>query len=199
MRKIIAFAFLILATSLPGVAKDYRLSSPDGKIEVVINENSYSINYAGNTVIKDAEAALELSDGTKIQFSDKIRKSNIRKGVIEHISAPLYRQKEFDFSYNSILIEYRNGFSIEWTVSDEGVAYRFATNRKGITTIKDETAVISFPEDCKAWLPYSTNPKKPQAMAFQNWYTEQMLSEGLNRKPRWQYLNQTFPSGRLYL
>lgn len=178
MKKIIVAA-LCLCAGLMCQAKDYTVKSPDGHINLSVNSEGYSVSYDGKTVIKDAQAALTLQNAA-VSLSDKVRKAITKKPVTEHIDAPFYRQSSFDFSYSSLKLEYKSGFQIEWIVSDEGVAYRFSTTNKGETVVKDETAVINFPEDYKAWLPYSTNPRKPQAMAFQNWYTVQNLSDGSN-------------------
>ncbi len=177
MKKVF-LAFLCLTAVCICRAKELNVSSPDGHIRLTIDEGKYSVTYDGKTVIDKSLAALTLDSGATVSLSDKVKRTKTGKLVSEHIDAPFYRQKSFDFLYNSLRIDFRNGFSIEWIVSDEGVAYRFATVNKGETVVKDETAVINFPEDRKAWLPYSTNPKKPQAMAFQNWYTVQNLSDG---------------------
>ena len=176
MKKTLITA-LILALGLTCSAKEIGLSSPDGHIKLKLEGESYSIYYDGVEVVKNAQAALTLGDGNTIKLSDKVKKVTSKDNQSEHIVAPFYRQSEFDFEYNYLRIDYKSGFQIEWKVSNEGVAYRFGNLNGGETIIRNETAVIRFPEDCKAWLPYSTNPKKPTAMAFQNFYTEQRLSE----------------------
>ena len=62
-------------------------------------------------------------------------------------------------------------------VYDEGMAYRFISDRKDDLIILDETAEINFGEDHMAWLPYSTNTEKPMAMAYQNTYDYCRLSK----------------------
>lgn len=177
MKKILIAALCLLGAAVCQ-AKEQSVTSPDGHIRLSVNGDSYSVYYDGEAVVSDANAALTLADGTVISLGDKTKKVKAGKPVTEHIVAPFYRQSEFDFSYSSLKLDYASGFSIEWKVSDEGVAYRFISSKKGETIIKDETAVINFPSDEKAWLPYSTNPRKPMAMAYQNWYTVQNLSEG---------------------
>lgn len=187
MKKTLIIASALFALSLSAFAKDVELKSPNGQIVVSFSGDAYSVSYNGNQIITDATAGISLQNGTEIKLSDKVKSSKSKEGIVEHISAPFYRQRNFDFEYNSLIVEYKSGFSIEWRATDEGVAYRFINNLKGETVIKDETAVFNFAEDCTAWLPYSTNARKPQAMAFQNRYSVQWLSEGSPVAPRPMY------------
>lgn len=177
MKKPLTLTLLFLF-SIVCSAKELSVASPDGRLKVTIEGDCYSVSHDGKAVLKDSYAALTLQDGTRISLSDKVRKTTTKEGIREHIRAPFYRQSEFDYVYNYLRIDFRSGYQIEWKVSDDGVAYRFGNLNDGETIIRDEEVQFNFAEDCNAWLPYSTNPKKPEAMAFQNWYTEQKLSEG---------------------
>lgn len=174
-------AFSVLAT---GSAKDFRIASPDGRTEVSVSGEGYSVFHDGVCLIEGAEASLTLADGSVVGVAGGVRKTVSGKTVSEHVLAPFYRQAEFDFSYNGMRIFLKSGFSMEWRVSDEGVAYRFVSDRKTPSVVKDETASFVFASDGRAWLPYSTNPKKPEAMAFQNTYTVQKISDGVPAAPR---------------
>lgn len=187
MKKALIITLSFLASCSLTWAKDVEIKSPDGRIVVTLSGDYYSISHNGENIISNATAGLTLEDGTEIKLSDKIKKTKKTEGIKEHIEAPFYRQSSFDFEYNKLLIEYRNGFSIEWKVSNEGVAYRFINSLKGKTVIKDEKAEFNFAGDYQAWLPYSTNPRKPQAMAFQNRYTVQKISAGTPASPRPMY------------
>lgn len=178
MKKPLAISFILIFTSLVCMAKEVSVASPDGRIKVTIDGDCYSVYHDGQTILSNASAALILGDGSKVKLSDKIKKTTAKTEVREHIIAPFYRQESFDYIYNYLRIDFKSGYQIEWKVSDDGVAYRFGNLNDGQTTISDEKAQFNFDGDCKAWLPYSTNPKKPEAMAFQNFYTEQKLSDG---------------------
>lgn len=60
-----------------------------------------------------------------------------------------------------------NGFNIELRAFNNGVAYRFISKIKGDYIINSEQADFTFTRDFTSYLPHSTNPKKPEAMAFQ--------------------------------
>ena len=93
----------------------------------------------------------------------------------ETINAPFYRQQSFSTTYQELNVALKNGFGIILRAYDKGVAYRFYTTQKGKTVIENETANYNFGKDKKAWLPYTTTPEKPFAMAFQNIYDETRL------------------------
>ncbi len=66
-------------------------------------------------------------------------------------------------------------YSIEWRVTDQGVAYRY---NMGESVITDEVLELNFNQDPTAYMAYSTNQDGDQyAMAFQNTYTVAALSE----------------------
>ena len=175
MRKLITLMCCLLATVLAG-AKPFVLNSPDGHLTVTIDGDRYTLRCADEILVEDAVAALTLADGTTIRLGDKVRRSKAVKGIVETIEAPFYRESSFRFVYNSLRIDYRNGWSMEWRATDEGIAYRFFA--PGKVRVQNETVDIRFPGDRRCWLPYSTAPKTPYAMAFQNYYTDQKLSDG---------------------
>lgn len=184
MKKTALVLSLFAAFSQLGcIASEHILTSPDNRTRVVIRDGAYSVSRDGEMLVRDAKAALILADGSIIGLNGK-EKARYGKTVTEHISAPFYRQSSFDFTYNSLRLDLRNGFAMEWKVSDEGVAYRFVCDRKEGADIADETVELNFEGEGKAWLPYSTNPGKPQAMAFQNRYTVQKISDGFPKQPR---------------
>ena len=174
---IFIFLFCILGGSLQ--AKDYKVTSPDGRICVEVsadNDIRYSIVHDGAVIVESSRIGLTLSDGTDICCNPKV--TSAKKGSITHdTDAFLYRQKHIRLEGNSLTLKMKGGFNIEFHAYNQGVAYRFITERKGETVILNETAQINFGTDRTAWLPYSTNPEKPMSMAFQNIYDKCELSK----------------------
>lgn len=157
----------------------HKVASPDGRTAAEIDTDgrlAYSIVHDGQTVVERSEISMTLADGTT---SDRIRKriSVKRRSASETIKAPLYRQSEFRSEYNEMVLDLKNGFRLTFRVFDEGVAYRFSTTAKGECIVMSETAEINFPEDHKAWIPYSTNKENPMAMAYQNIYDNCLVSQ----------------------
>ena len=181
MKTLKLYSFILLFCSIfsaSAAPKSYTLASPDGKITVEIKADdnlTYLVKYDGSVIVDESAVALTLSDGTVIGNAPRITSAK-KNHIAEQITAPLYRQKEFTSEANEIVLKMKNGFSIRFRAYDEGFAYRFETSRKDETVIAAETAEVNFGKDRKAWLPYSTNEKKPMAMAFQNFYDNCSLS-----------------------
>ena len=181
MKTLKLYSFILLFCSIfsaSAAPKSYTLASPDGKITVEIKADdnlTYLVKYDGSVIVDESAVALTLADGTVIGNAPRITSAK-KNHIAEQITAPLYRQKEFTSEANEIVLKMKNGFCIRFRAYDEGFAYRFETSRKDETVIAAETAEVNFGKDRKAWLPYSTNEKKPMAMAFQNFYDNCSLS-----------------------
>lgn len=177
MNRINFITLLATGASLLLSACTPTVKSPDGRLSVVINTDSrtYDLRYDGKILVKGAEAQLELNDST-IAWAGKAKVSKSKKTTTEHISAPLYRQAEFDYTYNSLTLDFGNGFGMEWRVSDDGAAYRFTTTRSGETTILSETGMFNFAEDWPVTVAKSAN--LDWMCSFEGFYNTQKLSKG---------------------
>jgi alpha-glucosidase len=152
------------------LAKDYTVSSPNGKNVVTVSDGiRLTIHHNDKGILNVVTKWKAAGTMYKELKSAKTTKSQ------ETIHAPFYRQKTFQTAYTQMDVKLGGGFGMQIRAYDEGVAYRFYTTRKGVTIIDNETAVFGFPEDAKAWLSYTTTPEKPYAMAFQNTYHETFL------------------------
>ena len=173
------------------MAKDYTVSSPNGKISATVNDgNQITISHQGKTVLTVRPAIV--SGKETIGFSAGNNKFLGKKQLSESISSPLYRQASFKMEGQQMDFRLGKNIGIQIRVYDEGVAYRFYTRNKNETIVENEEADFCFPEDCKAWLAYSTNDEKPFAMAFQNFYDETKLSKA---KDKYAFLPATIQSG----
>ena len=200
--RLLTLAALLLAGVGTMSAKDYRVSSPDGKNIVTVSDSlKLIVSHDGKeilTVLPDlavrqfARSKVQVSPeqsrtfpGAKFRFAQS-------KVVTEKTEAPFYRQKNIQITGRQIELAFANGFSLQIRAYDEGVAYRWVTTNRRETVIVDETADFCFPEDAKAWLAYSTNDKNPYAMAFQNYYDETLLSQAQDKLA---FLPATIQSG----
>lgn len=90
----------------------------------------------------------------------------------------------------------KGGFGIIFRAYNEGVAYRFYTTQSSDIIIKEEQAEFNFKEDYTAYLPYTTNDKKPMVMAYQNVYDITPLSKA---QPKLAFLPVTVDCGSVKL
>ena len=152
---------------------------PDGTLKVEIsagNELAYQVMHGNDTILSHSNIALVLEDGTIVGKTPRITGER-RKKIKDNIESPFYRFKEFVATGNELDLKLKGGFGIIFRAYNEGVAYRFYTTQSSDIIIKEEQAEFNFKEDYTAYLPYTTNDKKPMAMAYQNVYDITPLSK----------------------
>ena len=173
LMKQIIFTILCIGISLTtwGADKKYQLQSPDGKINVEVtagNDISYQVSYENSIILSNSIIDLITPQGA---IGAKAHVNGVqKKKIVDKVESPFYRFKEFVAECNELNLKLKNGFGIVFRAYNEGIAYRFYSNLKQGTTILNEVAELNFPQDFTAYLPYTTNEKKPMAMAFQNIY-----------------------------
>ena len=195
---ILSLLLLIGNASLAAKEKKYVLSSPDGTLKVEIstgNELAYQVMHGNDTILSHSNIALVLEDGTIVGKTPRITGER-RKKIKDNIESPFYRFKEFVATGNELDLKLKGGFGIIFRAYNEGVAYRFYTTQSSDIIIKEEQAEFNFPQDYMAYLPYTTNDKKPMAMAFQNVYDITPLSKA---QPKLAFLPVTVDCGSVKL
>ena len=156
--KRIALFLLTLLTALTLTAKDrsYKVVSPSGKIETEITVGSavnYGISYEGRTVLEPSPVSMTLSDGQVWGRDPKIAK--VTRGSKDSIlEASLYKASSVRENYNSLTIKFKGGWSLEFRVYEDAVAYRFATTLSKPFEISGEQVAYNFPQDWTVTLPY---------------------------------------------
>src|SRR5690606_15025501 len=74
--------------------------------------------------------------------------------VNEVIPSPFYKRSEIKDTYNEMVLRCRGDYGIIFRVYNEGVAYRFFTNRKNDFTVQNEQANFNFKADYSSFVPY---------------------------------------------
>ena len=195
---ILSLLLLIGNASFAAKEKKYVLSSPDGTLKVEIsagNELAYQVMHGNDTILSHSNIALVLEDGTIVGRTPRITGERRRK-IKDNIESPFYRFKEFVATGNELDLKLKGGFGIIFRAYNEGVAYRFYTTQSSDIIIKEEQAEFNFKEDYTAYLPYTTNDKKPMAMAYQNVYDITPLSKA---QPKLAFLPVTVDCGSVKL
>ena len=195
---ILSLLLLIGNASLAAKEKKYVLSSPDGTLKMEIsagNELAYQVMHGNDTILSHSNIGLVLENGTIVGKTPRITGERRRK-IKDNIESPFYRFKEFVATGNELDLKLKGGFGIIFRAYNEGVAYRFYTTQSSDIIIKEEQAEFNFKEDYTAYLPYTTNDKKPMAMAFQNVYDISPLSKA---QPKLAFLPVTVDCGSVKL
>ena len=195
---ILSLLLLIGNASFAAKEKKYVLSSPDGTLKVEIsagNELAYQVMHGNDTILSHSNIGLVLENGTIVGKTPRITGERRRK-IKDNIESPFYRFKEFVATGNELDLKLKGGFGIIFRAYNEGVAYRFYTTQSSDIIIKEDQAEFNFKEDYTAYLPYTTNDKKPMAMAYQNVYDITPLSKA---QPKLAFLPVTVDCGSVKL
>lgn len=180
---ILSLLLLLGNTSLTAKEKKYALSSPDGRLKIEVSAGSglaYLVVHDKDTILSHSNIGLVLADGTVIGNTPQVTGVQ-RKKIKDKVESPFYRFKEFVATCNELNLKLKGGFGVIFRAYNEGAAYRFYITQHSDILIKDELAEFNFSKDYTAYLPYTTNEKKPMAMAFQNIYDVTPLSKAQSK------------------
>jgi len=138
------------------IAKDYKVTSPDGKISVTVTKEiqvRWTVAFDGKEIMSSSEAAMELTNGRIPLEKDKIRKSSVKRVKENIIPVIAHKRSEILSEYNVLELTFSSGSALEFRVYDDGVAYRFRSSMEGEITVVKEIARLKFPSGTKSWYP----------------------------------------------
>lgn len=171
------FSIILVIIAIPLYGKTFNLQSPNKRLQVEVVSGgtlSWRIMLDGREVMRPSQ----------IDINNAYRGKASASAVKSHKSTfatPFYRQKSVTVEYNEITLSMGKGWSVVFRAFDEGVAYRFQCKGKVPTTISDEKAEFRFSGNSQSWLSFTTNDKKPEAMAFQNIYDAKPIKEAQDK------------------
>lgn len=178
MKKLLAITILFSST-VTLLGKVYQITSPDVKLKVELSikdDIRYSLSVDDELLLQDCK--LELITNQETTKSLKVKKIS-QQLKEESIESPFYKTPKIKAKYNDCIIELNNRQLLEFAVFNEGMAYRFSS--KGMNDsdfiVENENVEFNFTQDRISFIPYSTNPKNPWAMAFQATYDVDFLSK----------------------
>lgn len=173
---------MALCLSLQATAKPYELKSPNGKLQVLINDGNqltYQVSFEGQQITEPSAIGLKMMNGKVIGENLHIASPKVKTRT-ENIQSPFYRVKSFVTTYNEADFRLGNGFGLIFRAYDEGIAYRFYTSQRKETKISDEIAEWKFESDYNAYLSYALG-RNTQAMSYKNIYEVTPLTKAQQR------------------
>lgn len=162
MGKNILFTFLFIMGAIPSIAqKNYQLQSPDRNLRVevtVADKVSFAIIHDHSEVM-NSTVSMTLKGGEVLGANPKVSKVT-KTSTDKEIPAPFYKREVVKDIYNEMRISFSGNYSLIFRIYNDGVAYRFTTNRKTPLIVTNEEAVYNFPADYKTFTAY-VNSTKP--------------------------------------
>lgn len=137
------FIIFFLGVSLSAVqAKDVKIASPGGQINVVITDNgghlSYSASKQGRSIFTQTGLAMQLKNktlgaNTKIKSVTKKKVSTTLRPVVS------FKHSVISNNYTEATLQMSGGYKIAFRVFDNAVAYRYILNEKDSIYVVNET------------------------------------------------------------
>ncbi len=156
MKRVYLFIALLAAASAFTAAKEYKISSPDGRIVMTVNAGSslaWSVTYDGKEVVRSPAIGLVLGNGKVVGENEIIRKASVSE--LNEVIVPVvaHKRSQITDNCNILKLNFRSGFSAQFRTYNDGVAYRFETSGKDSLTIINEISSIEFPKGSSSWYP----------------------------------------------
>jgi len=179
MRSLLLTLFSLIALQLS--AAEYTVSSPNGKLKVVVNTDqgvTWSVDYNGTPVLMPSRIDIEATQGKRVLSlgkAGKVRKSAVKSGFTN----AFYKKMNISDCYGRMTIETKGRFTIEVRAYDDGAAYRLINGNTKPTVVKNETAEFRFAEDYRAFVPYVNDNRGGERFcySFESYYDEVALSK----------------------
>jgi alpha-glucosidase len=110
-------------------ARVQRLSSPDGRIEIVVRSDkqlAYDVSWKGHPLLAGATLALDV-DHVRLGVAPELVKAT-RRSTDARVEPPV-RQRAATLvdRYNELRLDYEGGYAVVFRAYDQGIAYRFET------------------------------------------------------------------------
>ena len=135
-------------------AKVIDVKSPNGELNLSVDVKDkiyYSVSYGNDLLLKDCYLNLQLENET-LGNNPKLRST--KKGVIdESVKREIPLKNAIVKNHcNTLRMNFSGNYAVEFRVFDNGVAYRFITDKKGENIVMGEDFVLNFPANYKAHL-----------------------------------------------
>ena len=174
VKRIIAIALTaLLGTSALAAVKNHKLTSPDGRISVVVtsgNGLSWSVSMDGKQLLAPSAVSVTIDDGS-VYGEGKLKRTETRS-VSREISTALYKKSLVEDKYNELTFTFSD-CRVVFRAYDSGVAYRFISRSRHDFKVLSEKAEFRFAQDWPVYVPYTSVFNS----SFEKQYTLTELSE----------------------
>ena len=174
-------AAVLMTVSLNAQPNDYVLSSPDGKLQVMVETGDgihYSLVHDGDLLVGRSEIGMYMTDGSKFGGLEQVKKASTR-GVDQTIKTILYKKAEVVDKFNELTLKFKE-FSLVFRAYDDGMAYRFVSHKEEPYNVDHETAEFNFAKDWNMWAAYvaqhTESLESQYYNSFENTYSYTPLS-----------------------
>ena len=167
MKKLLITSVLMVASVFAANAENLKVTSPDGRLIVNLNDKggivTYDVTYDGQEAVKpsrlglitnvgDFSRGLSFKTSTTRQVSDSYSIRNIKARNVE------YRANELNATYTD---KQNREITVTFRVSDNNIAFRYSMPQWGETAsiiIKEEATSFAFPDGTTSFICHKSSP-----------------------------------------
>lgn len=161
--------------------QQYSLYSPDSSIRLEIKTKeklSWHLYSGKELLIQSTDVNLQLKDQKKL--SDKLIVSSHRyTNTTETIAVPIpYRRKTIIDKYNQLELVFKEPFSVQFRLYNDGMAYRIGIRFKDSLIIENENALFEVDSNASVWFAHMDKRQNVDRFhtSFEAIYAKQNLS-----------------------
>jgi alpha-glucosidase len=130
-------------------AQTGTVTSPGGEIKLeysISDKLRYSILCEGDILMKDNSMSMTVDGGV---LGENPKLTGRKTTAVNETVTPVVPLKFSSVAnaYNRLTLTFRGGYSVEFRVFDDGVAWRFATDKKGDIEVAEEDQSFNFPSE----------------------------------------------------
>lgn len=167
MKKLLITSVLMVASVFAANAENLKVTSPDGRLIVNLNDKggivTYDVTYDGQEAVKpsrlglitnvgDFSRGLSFKTSTTRQVSDSYSIRNIKARNVE------YRANELNATYTD---KQNREITVTFRVSENNIAFRYSMPQWGETAsiiIKEEATSFAFPDGTTSFICPQSSP-----------------------------------------
>ncbi len=147
MRRILPLFIAIWCICNHLSAQSTELSSPNGELKISIriaDKIYYSVSCKNEELLTNCYLQLSLK-GDVLGQQPKL--TGQKRTQVNETLTPVVPMKFSSVSnhYNQLQLKFKGDYMVEFRAFDEGIAYRFVTNKKGEIDVMGETCSLQFP------------------------------------------------------
>lgn len=146
MLKRFCLLVVLLGSAVRLLGAPITLLSPDKRIRVAVDlkgKISYSVSVAGTPLLRDSYLQLNLAN-QPLGAQPQLRKKSVT--AVTTSSQPVVPLTNSTVAnvYNLLRLDFKNDFSVEFRAYNDGVAYRFITNKSDSVQVSSEDVHLHF-------------------------------------------------------
>lgn len=175
------FIVLIFIFTFQAFGKEYQLTSPDSRVDVIISSNSkldLKVKFQSKLLFHACNLFIELSDNTKLGVKPVVNEAKISS--INKIFEPVLKEKyaKIHEQYNELKIDFSGDFSFVVRAFNDGIAYRFLTSLKDSIVVKKENLNLIFAESDSIYFQKSKTFNSSYETVYQQKAISDISTEG---------------------